>query len=346
MVWADREGNIGWQSVGIAPIRNTHSGLVPVMGDGNYEWEGYLPIIEKPNIFNPENEFFATANQNVTPNSYDKWNAIGFSWSDPYRGNRVNQVLEKGSNLTMDDMISLQVDYLSIPSIQIIEMSNNLELTEPYKSYLQKLKFWNNKLEKNSSQALVYVNWEREIMRQFHRKYVPDQVKDIIDVQLYKVIQKLRESESVDRDQFLRETFISSIDKLELEFGNNYDNWVYGQDKYKHIKVKHPLERIVNDSVNKILSFNSYPRGGNAYTPGSTGSNLSQSSGATFRVIIDTEDWDNSVASNAPGQSGNPDSKFYRNLYKDWADDKYFNLLYSKEEILKNLHKREIFYPN
>ena len=66
----------------------------------------------------------------------------------------------------MDDMISLQVDYLSIPSIQIIEMSNNLELTEPYKSYLQKLKFWNNKLEKNSSQALVYVNWEREIMRQ------------------------------------------------------------------------------------------------------------------------------------------------------------------------------------
>jgi len=346
MVWADREGNIGWQSVGIAPIRNTHSGLVPVMGDGNYEWEGYLPIIEKPNIFNPENEFFATANQNVTPSSYDKWNAIGFSWSDPYRGNRVNQVLEKGSNLTMDDMISLQVDYLSIPSIQIIEMSNNLELTEPYKSYLQKLKFWNNKLEKNSSQALVYVNWEREIMRQFHRKYVPDQVKDIIDVQLYKVIQKLRESESVDRDQFLRETFISSIDQLELEFGNNYDNWVYGQDKYKHIKVKHPLERIVNDSVNKILSFNSYPRGGNAYTPGSTGSNLSQSSGATFRVIIDTEDWDNSVASNAPGQSGNPDSKFYRNLYKDWADDKYFNLLYSKEEILKNLHKREIFYPN
>ena len=141
MVWADREGNIGWQSVGIAPIRNTHSGLVPVMGDGNYEWEGYLPIIEKPNIFNPENEFFATANQNVTPSSYDKWNAIGFSWSDPYRGDRVNQVLEKGSNLTMDDMISLQVDYLSIPSIQIIEMSNNLELTEPYKSISKNLNF-------------------------------------------------------------------------------------------------------------------------------------------------------------------------------------------------------------
>ena len=50
MVWADKDGNIGWQAVGIAPIRNTHSGLVPVMGDGNYEWDGYLPIVDKPNI--------------------------------------------------------------------------------------------------------------------------------------------------------------------------------------------------------------------------------------------------------------------------------------------------------
>ena len=50
MVWADKDGTIGWQAVGIAPIRNTHSGLVPVMGDGNYEWDGYLPIKEKPHI--------------------------------------------------------------------------------------------------------------------------------------------------------------------------------------------------------------------------------------------------------------------------------------------------------
>ena len=139
---------------------------------------------------------------------------------------------------------------------------------------------------------------------------------------------------------------MSSVDQIELRFGNKVENWVYGQDNYKHIKVKHPLESIVNDSINKILSFNSYPRGGNAYTPGSTGSNLSQSSGATFRVIIDTKDWDNSLASNAPGQSGNPNSKFYRNLYRDWANDRYFKLLYSKKEILKDLYEREIFYPN
>ena len=54
MVWADKYGDIGWQAVGIAPIRKTHSGLVPVSGNGNFEWKDYIDIVEKPNIFNPE----------------------------------------------------------------------------------------------------------------------------------------------------------------------------------------------------------------------------------------------------------------------------------------------------
>jgi penicillin amidase len=53
MVWAGRDGTIGWQSVGIAPIRRNWSGLVPVPGDGRYEWDGYLPIISKPHVLNP-----------------------------------------------------------------------------------------------------------------------------------------------------------------------------------------------------------------------------------------------------------------------------------------------------
>jgi len=346
MVWADKDGNIGWQAVGIAPIRKTHSGLVPVMGDGNYEWDGYLPIVDKPNIFNPREEFFATANQNVTPESYNKWNAIGFSWSDPFRGDRVNEVLEGSSELNMKDMIDLQVDYHSIPSINLIQMISHIKMDIKFNSYFKKLLDWDNKIVKDSEEALIYVNWEREIMRKYHEKYVPDEVKEFIDVQLFRIINNLNELTNKERDSFLMEAFISSINELESDFGDKLGSSVYGQDNYKHIKIRHPLELVVNDSISKILGFNSYPRGGNAYTPGSTGSNLSQSSGATFRVIIDTENWDNSLASNAPGQSGNPNSKFYRNLYEDWANDKYFKLLYSKDEILKDLSKKEIFKPN
>ena len=351
MIWADREGNIGWQAVGIAPIRNTHSGLVPVMGDGRYEWVDYLPIIEKPNIFNPKEDFFATANQNVTPISYDKWNAIGFSWSDPYRGDRVDDILSSKKKLSMQDMIDLQVDYFSYPSLYLIDLLNEVidnenNFSSQYIRYIDLLNDWDNKLLKNSVEAMIYVSWERTIIKLFHEEFVPEEVNELLSVQLYTIIDQISKMEVNQKKSFLIETFIVSINNLKNKFGENIENWTYGRDEYKHIKVKHPLEDIVNDSIYKILSFKSYPRGGNGYTPNSTSSNLSQSSGASFRVIIDTKDWDNSLATNSPGQSGNPTSPFYRNLYEDWANDKYFNLFYSKEKIKSNLYSREIYYPN
>ena len=351
MIWADREGNIGWQAVGIAPIRNTHSGLVPVMGDGRYEWVDYLPIIEKPNIFNPKEDFFATANQNVTPISYDKWNAIGFSWSDPYRGDRVDDILSSKNKLSMQDMIDLQVDYFSYPSVYLIDLLNEVidnenNFLSQYSKYIDLLNNWDNILLKNSIEAMIYVNWERTIIKMFHEDYLPEEVNQLLSVQLYTIIDQISKMEVNQKKSFLLETFLVSLNDLKKKFGENIENWTYGQVEYKHIKVKHPLEDIVNDSIYKILSFKSYPRGGNGYTPNSTSSNLSQSSGASFRVIIDTKDWDNSLATNSPGQSGNPTSPFYRNLYEDWANDKYFNLFYSKEKIKSNLHSREIYYPN
>ena len=48
MVWADRSGVIGYQAVGISPIRPNHSGLVPVPGDGRYEWDGYCLLYTSP----------------------------------------------------------------------------------------------------------------------------------------------------------------------------------------------------------------------------------------------------------------------------------------------------------
>jgi penicillin amidase len=347
MVWADKDGTIGWQAVGIAPIRNTHSGLVPVLGDGNYEWDGYLPIKEKPHVVNPSEGFFASANQNVTPASYEHWNAIGFSWSDPYRGDRVNSVLSKNSShkFTMQEMMDLQVDYHSLPSEQLIKMIDYPQLDSTYKNYFDKLLTWDHKLVTTSVEATIYVNWERTIIRAFHKKYIPDNVKGLLNIQLFKILERINTFPKKERDEFLINTFKTSINELKSKFGTETSNWVYGQEDYKHIKIKHPLQDIVNDSLYNMISFNAYPRGGNAYTPGSAGSNLSQSSGASFRVVIDTKDWDNSKATNSPGQSGNPNSIFYRNLYEDWANDSFFELHYSKQKINANLHSKEVYYP-
>ena len=343
MVWADKYGDIGWQAVGIAPIRNTHSGMVPVSGDGNFEWDGYLPIIEKPNVFNPQRGFISTANQNVTPSSYENWNAIGFDWSDPYRGERIDRILESKQSFDIQEMLKLQVDYYSIPAEQIINLANNL-ITDN-KEYFTLLENWDKKLEKNSIEAGIYIEWQNQIRSEIQDQYIPNEVKDYIEMQLYRVIDVLSKMENTSRDKLLNETFNNAIVNLKSKFGENSENWVYGQNDYKHVKINHPLENIVNDSIKNIISLNVYPRGGDGYTPGSTSNSLNQRSGASFRVIIDTNNWDNSFATNSPGQSGNPNSKFYKNLYEDWANDKYFPLLYSKSKILKNLSDRKVFKP-
>ena len=343
MVWADKYGDIGWQAVGIAPIRKTHSGLVPVSGNGNFEWQDYIDIIEKPSILNPEKGYIATANQNVTPEDYDRWDAIGYDWADPYRGDRVNSILENKDKIDMEDMINLQVDYFSIPSKQIIELSrghikNNINLFE-------KLLKWDNVLDRNSVEAGIYIEWQTQISFEFMKEFVPEEVQKYIDVQIYKVIEGISKMDDQQKTLFLDNTFDKAINSLKEKYGGESSDWVYGQSNYKHVKIYHPLEKIVNDSIKDIIALKTYPRGGDGFTPGSTSNELNQRSGGSFRVVINTEDWDNSFATNSPGQSGNPKSKFYKNLYEDWANDKFFPLLYSKNKILMNLSDRKVYRP-
>ena len=121
--------------------------------------------------------------------------------------------------------------------------------------------------------------------------------------------------------------------------------WQYGQAKNKHIKINHALGRIVNDSLQEAFNVGPMPRGGNATTPGSSGSNYNQSSGASFRIIVDTGDWDKAVGTNTPGQSGDPSSMFYDNLFDSWATDKFFPVLYSKEKIEEAAHEKSELLP-
>ena len=352
MIWADTQGNIGWQAVGIAPVRNNHSGLVPVPGDGRYEWAGYLPIIQKPNELNPEKGFIATANQNVTPNEYDNWNAIGYSWSDPYRGDRVNEVLAKNDQLNREDMKNLQVDVTSLPAKILIPFLGKIDFEEFETEQKNRLLNWNFRLESSCIEAAIYVEWENEIKRMAHKQFVPEIAKPYLTtLQLKKIIDWIENPKETyfgsisSRDAFLKMTFEEGVSNLKKRLGPNTLEWRYGQTKFKHSFMEHALGGIGTDAVSSKLNLGPLPRGGNAYTPGSTGENDRQSSGASFRMIVNTGDWDAAIGTNAPGQSGNPESPFYDNLFKSWAEDQYFPVYYSKEKIRSVTYKRTLLIP-
>lgn len=343
MVWADKKGNIGWQVVGYQPIRKNFSGLVPVPGDGRFEWNGRLPIKERPHTFNPANGFFATANQNLTPENFKHWDATGFSWADPFRGNRINEVLDTEKKLSMEDMKALQVDYLSIPARTLSPLLNNLSLSGKEAEAREQLKTWDFRLNPQSVEAAIYVAWENQIKTQASERFIPESAKGLISLQTSKIIEwimnpdkKFGSNPVAERDRFLAETFRAGLKDLEEKLGPDKSKWQYGQEKYKHSYMAHPLGHLVKDSIKTRLDLGPLPRGGYGDTPGSTSGNLRQNAGASFRIIVNTGDWDAAVATNGPGQSGNPDSPFYRNLFEPWAKDQHFPIYYSRDKIEKS----------
>ena len=354
MIWADKDGNIGWQAVGIAPIRTNFSGLVPVPGDGTYEWDGYLPILDKPHEFNPKSGFLATANQNVTPDNYEFWNAISYTWSDPYRGDRVNEVLSTGQQMTMSDMKSLQMDYTSLPARNLIPYLKDNDLSSKALKAYQLLSQWDFKLEPKSKAAAIYVTWENTIKKLMNTLVIPSDVKPFFSgLQMKKVMDIIelpdtmfKSQTSLTKQAFITNTFESAVKELTTILGPNMSAWSYGQSQFKHAYLQHSLGEIVNDSLKQVLNIGPLPRGGNAYTPNSTGGRNNQNSGASFRMIVNTGDWDEAIGSNGPGQSGNPKSPFYKNLFESWANDQYFPIYFSRNKIDSIAFKTFILKPN
>jgi penicillin amidase len=354
MIWADKKGNIGWQAVGIIPIRKNFSGYVPVPGDGRFEWAGYLPIKERPHLFNPSKGFFATANQNVTPTNYTQWDAIGYTWADPFRGNRIDQVLEPNNKIDLATMAALQTDYYSIPASRMVPLLSNISFEDDHlqkaKSYLTN---WNFILDKNSVAAGIYVAWEKEIATMMSTLLIPAEVKSLISLQISTIIQRLEnptthfgDNAINKRNKLLQEAFTKAINNLQKKLGPSMDQWVYGQAKYKHTTMEHPLSSIVSKEIKQQLNLGPLPRGGNGQTPGSTGSGDNQLSGASFRILIDTKDWDKALMINTPGQSGDPSSPYYRNLFETWANDQYFPAYYSKEKIKSVTKEITVLQPH
>ncbi len=109
VVYADIDGNIGYQTTGRVPIRAAGDGSLPVSGaDDAHEWTGYIPFEKLPSIYNPPSGVIATANGRITPDGYR--NSISIEWEAPWRTERIYHVLESGRKFAATDMLALEND--------------------------------------------------------------------------------------------------------------------------------------------------------------------------------------------------------------------------------------------
>lgn len=354
MIWADQKGNIGWQSTGIAPIRENWDGLLPVPGDGRYEWSGYLPIKLLPSVFNPSKGFWATANENLIPTDYPNRNAVGWTWADSYRADRINEVLGSGKKVGLEEMMKLQFDYLSIPARKLVPLLSNLKSadlkTEDARTRLLK---WNFEMNASSVEAGIYAAWEERLTEDVLPLFVPEKAKALVKyVPLTRVVEWLinpQKKFGIDplagRDQFLLAALQHAVEDLTVKLGPDISTWQYGQKKYHHVLIKHLLSNAVDEATRKKLEVGPWPRGGNGSTVGMTNNSDNQLAGASFRMATDLANWDKTMFTNAPGQSGDVRSPFYKNLFQMWSTDTHFSVCYSRSKIEKAMKEKTFLKP-
>jgi penicillin amidase len=354
MIWADKKGNIGWQAVGVAPVRKNWDGLLPVPGDGRYEWSGYLPIQSLPSVYNPSTGFWATANENLIPNNYPHRNAVGWTWADPYRGDRIREVLGSGKKFELKDMMQLQFDYVSIPARTLVPMLKNIAATSAKAEQARQLLLkWNFEMTATSIEAGIYSAWEKRLTEDVLSLVVPEQMKNSVKyIPLARIVEWIQQANSVlgsngsaGRDQFLLSTFEKAIQDLNGKLGDDITKWNYGQPAYHHVLIKHPLSNAVNAEIRKQLEVGPLPRGGNGSTPGMTTNSDNQTAGASFRMTVDLADWDQTMFTNAPGQSGDVRSPFYKNLFEGWATDQHFPVFFTRAKVEKSMREWWMLKP-
>jgi penicillin amidase len=358
-VWADTGGTIGWQAAGIAPVRRTWSGLVPVPGDGRHEWSGFLPILQLPHRVNPAEGFVGSANEDNVPAGYPHLNAVARTWAEPWRGQRLREALGAVRGATAADMAALQHDEMHLPARALVPLLRDLPLDAPLaRRARDTLAAWDHVLAASSAPAGVYAMWERLLARAVAQRAIPADARALVgSVPMTRVVewmtQPARAPEGLlpgadpraARDALLAATFAAAVDTLAARLGPDLAQWRYGQPRYKHALIRHPLGAAVDSATRATLDVGPAPRGGSSHTLNATGGTDNQLAGASFRIVVDLADWDRALGTNTPGQSGDPHSPHYRDLFLPWAEGRYFRVPYTTRAVDAAAERREVLTP-
>ena len=354
LAYADIDGNIGWVAAGMAPIRKGWSGLLPVPGaEGKYEWQGFLPVSELPQSFNPSKHFIATANHNILPPGYKQ--ELGYEWADPIRFWRISEVLgaAKGK-FNVADFEKLQHDEASLPARELTALLREAKGAKPeLRPFVEMLTSWDCNLGKDSAAAALFEVWLTRLTPAVFKRHVPEAAWRAVAgrISTLKTIDALKnpsprwfggEDARGGRDAVLLTSLEEAVKEARERLGDDSSKWRWGK-----LHVATFTHALSTDAERRAL-FNlpSVERSGDGNTVNSTsGPNFRQSHGASFREILDVSDWDRSVATCVPGQSGQPGSKHYDDLLPLWAKGKYFPLLYSKQKVEAMAKRRLTLEP-
>ncbi|WP_018681860.1 penicillin acylase family protein [Actinokineospora enzanensis] len=351
LVFADIHGDIAYVPAGLTPDRTgeNYDGLLPVPGDGRYDWNGFHANAELGGVLNPGQGFFASANDyNLPP---DQKVIPNYEWQLPYRQQRISEIIAATPMAAVRDSIALQNDEKSLVATNIVPFVATLSSDDPdTRAAIDLLRGYDGVTAAGSAPAALFEQW---IMMHLYpgwaHRVLPQAAADAmvrnINPDFSLVIASFADpvrwfgpDGAAVRDDLLRTTLKTAFADVRAQLGPDTATWQWGR---MHLQeFVHPLG---------APNVGPTPIGGSYHTIHPSFYNPMthrQVIGATFKMSLDVGGWDNSLAINAPGQSGDERSRHYRDLMPTYTAGRAFPLLYSRSEVEKHADRRIRLVPS
>nr|WP_281497456.1 penicillin acylase family protein [Ornithinimicrobium sp. F0845] len=362
LLYADTDGNIGYQAPGLVPVREPSTngappGFFPAQGWlSAYDWKGWVPFSEMPSVYNPADGVIVTANQAVAEGSRP------FLTSEPdmgYRSQRILDLLtEKMAQgpLTVEDMHDIQADSYNAFADDLIGALLEVEVpsSDFYREPQQMLTEWDRTApadgEQSAAAMYYYAVWANILDLTFDDE-LPSDLSADGNSRWMLVVDQLLDRPADDwwddrrtagvvetRDEILRQAMINARLDLTQRIGKNPQDWQWGS--LHNVPLRH--EVLGGDGIPDLVrwAFNDgpYPASGssamvNAFNwEASTGS-FRVTSGPSMRMVVDLSDLDASTWVNQAGNSGHAFHPNYNDQVQAWLEGGSYPWPHSREAV-------------
>lgn len=314
MLYADKAGNIALWGQGQFINKWKGQGRYVMNGaDSSTLWNEKIPVAENPHAYNPAQGYLASANQTITDTTYPYW-YNGYFYE--FRSWRINSVLRKTRNATVQDMFALQNDVYSVLAANVLplmlEHLNASTITDKERGYLDMLGGWDYRLTAESKAATVFQVWWNNFYNGIWSSRF-GKVPDVLYPSPERTMQLLQQGSPYlgNIEDAVANSLHNSIDSLEKLKRAHRLEWYHA----KNTTIKH-LARLAP------FSFSDLKIGG----WGNVVNAAKGDHGPSWRMVVQMTKDIEAYGVYPGGQSGNPGSKYYVTFLDKWVKGEYYKL--------------------
>ncbi len=347
-VYADVDGNIGYQAPGRIPQRASGNGTMPVPGwTGEHEWTGFIPFDSLPTSFNPEKGYISTANNAVVGESYPY--LLTKDWDPGYRALRLDEALANDSSLTRDEIQLLQGDSLSTWTRQVLPYVLALNPEDPALfEAIGLLRAWDGNATRDSGAAALFEVFRLHLAQRVFEDEMGEKLfEKAIEQSMVALLNLLEDPTSAwfddrrtpeveDREMILLLALADAVDELMESQGEDMTGWRWG-DLHRATFENQSLGQSGIAPIERIFNRGPVEVDGLGDTLNATSYDLAEPFDVnwvpSYRQIIDLADFARSVSVHTTGQSGHPFHPHYDDMIDLWRNIQLHPMLWARSDV-------------